>query len=211
MGTLTRSAMETAVTFRLGNRTDIATQVTDAVKFAYDDLVTSIKVPENQETAFLALDEGSATYSLPANLYTIVDVRNNTDGERLKPKRIRDYDRLKPLTNAKPTNYAWWRNELIIIPANDAITRVVRMRYLKRLDALDAPTDFTELPREWDEVVVQGAFFRVLGWLGLKQEEQAATAVYFGMIQRRMNRLTESEYDHEDAAKPYLTEDTGDQ
>ncbi len=211
MGILTRAAMESHVTFRLGNRTDIATWVTDAVKFAYDDLVTSIKIPENQETAFLDLDEGQDTFSLPTDLYTIVDVRNNTDGERLTPKRIRDYDRLKILTNNKPTNYAWWRNELIIIPANDATTRIIRMRYWKRLAALDASTDLSALPREWDEVIIQGAFFRVLGWLGLKQEEQAGKAEYIGMIQRRMNRLTESEYDHEDAAKPYLTEDTGDQ
>jgi hypothetical protein len=201
--------METELKFRLGNRTDMTSQLTTAVQMAYDELVTGLKIPETEESSVLTLSTGTTTYTMPTDILFPVSVRNATDGERLEAMSIRNYDRIRDVaTTGKPSHYVWWRNELIIVPPNDTTARTFLMRYRKRLVALSASTTLSALPREWDEVIIQGAYFRALDWLQLKQEGMAAKAEYMQMLQRRMDRLAEAQYDRQESAAPSLAEHT---
>lgn len=208
MGDLTRATMEASVKFRLGNRTDVDTILTDAVKFSYDELTTAIRIPETQESASSFVVEGQSTYAVPTDLYSIVSLRNNTDKERLYPLSIRQYDRIQDSSNGKPTHYIWWRNEIILRPVPDSTIRVLLLRYIKRLASLSTSASVSALPREWDEVIIQGAYFRMLRWLGMKQEAQVEEAAFGGMVARRLDRIAETTSDREDTAKPVLTERT---
>src|SRR3990167_6451460 len=117
MGSLTRAQIEANVKFRLGSRTDIDAQITTAVTMAYDELVTSIRIPETQETAVLSTSSGISTYAAPANFYAPVSLRDNTNGKRLLPLSARKYNAIQN-TNLPglPTHYFWWRNEIIFYP-----------------------------------------------------------------------------------------------
>ena len=209
MGAFTRTQLEEQLRFRMGNRTDIGTQLTEAIQFAYDELVVSIRIPETQETAVLSTVDGQSVYPSPADLYFPISLRNTTDGERIDPITIRQYERIKGTSaKDKPKFYIWWRNELIFEPRSDATIRTIRMRYHKRLAALSLAATISALPREWDEVVVQGGFFRLLRWLQLKTEAQAEEAEYIQMVTRRMDRLAQSSFDRETTAEPVLTNST---
>lgn len=206
MGSLTRSQMVDEVKFRSGNRTDIDARCLMAVQFAYDELVTSVRVPENQESAVLSLvtDDVRTVYAAPADIYYPVAVRNQTEGERLEPMSIREYDRIKDTASRKkPTHYVWWRNELIIHPPNDTVARTLLMRYIKRLASLSATTSLSALPREWDEVIIQGAIYRVAKWLGLP-EAPAELAEYQMMVSRRQDRVAQATGDRNAVANPAL-------
>jgi len=200
--------MEALVKFRMMNLTNIDPQITDAVTFAYDELTTSIRVPENQETASVDLVEGQSNYAVPLDLFAIVSIRNIDDGKRLTPMSARSFDRAAIVQNGEPKRYMWWKNELLLLPANNATTRALRMRYIKRLDALSTAATLSALPREWDEIIVQGAVFRLLSWLGDKQAAQTEKAEYLQMITRRIDRISETDFDREDTAKPHLVEKT---
>lgn len=208
MGDLTRTQLEAALKFRVGNRSDVTTQLTDAVKFAHDELITSLRVPETQETAALLTTTGISTYPAPSDMFAIVSLRNDTDRERLYPLSIRQLDKQHTSTTGKPTHYAWWRNEIIFFPTPDSTQRAILMRFIKRLPSLSVAGSVSSLPREWDEVIIQGGYFRLLGWIGLKQEAQLEEVVYNRMIQRRMDRIVQSGFDLEDTAKPQLVERT---
>lgn len=212
MGTLTRAQLASELQFRLGGRTDIPAELITALQFAYSELVTSIRIPENQESAVMIAvntNSGNPTYALPTDLYAPMAIRNTTDGERLSPLTIRQYDRLRDTTTqGKSTHYVWWRNEVTFWPPPDGTARTILLRYLKRLPNLTADGSVSALPTEWDEVIIQGAFFRVLDWLKLPQEAQAAMAAFQGMVQRRIDRLGEGEFDQESTAKPVLVEPT---
>lgn len=192
MGTLTRAQLETDLKFRLGNRTDIDAQLTTAIQYSYDELVTAIRIPENQETAVIQTSDGVSTVPVPPDLYAPMSVRNLTDGTRLAPITARQLDAYSgtPTTDA-PTKYLWWRNEITFYPTPNATVRIIQMRYLKRLPALTASTSISALPREWDEVIVQGGLYRIHSWMGLKQEAQASMLEYNIMISKRIDRLSE--------------------
>lgn len=193
MGSLTRAQLETDLKFRIGNRTDIDAQLTTAIQYAYDELTTSIRVPETQETAVLQTSDGVATVAVPDDFYAPVSIRNTTDGQRLKPITARQYDNLLDTTiTAMPTSYMWWRNEITWIPTPDATVRIFQLRYLKRLAPLNVSTSLSALPREWDEVIVVGGLYRLYSWLGLKQESQSALMEYNLMVSRRLDRIAES-------------------
>lgn len=202
MGNLTRTLMEDEVRFRLGNRTDIGGQITSAVGFAYDELVTAIRVPENQESAVMTTVAGTSTYTLPTDLFSIVAVRNTSDNERLSPMNIRRYDRIDQTISDKPTHYIWWRNEIIYFPVPNATIRTMILRYTKRLAALLTAATVSALPLDWDEVVIQGAYYRTLRWLQLKTEAQVEQQEYTLMIQRRIDRLQEGALDEEQVVRP---------
>lgn len=209
MGTLTRAQLEAEVKFRLGNRSGVDANITTAVQQAYDELVTSVRVPENQETAVMTTADTVATVAVPTDLYAPLALRNATDGERLQPLSVRNYDRIRDTTTtAKPTHYLWWRNEITFWPTPDATARTILMRYMKRLPTLSATSTTTALAREWDEVVAQGAFFRMLRWLGLKEEAAVEQQEYLSMVGRRLDRLAEGQFDREDTAQPVLIERT---
>lgn len=202
MGDLTRTQLEDEVRFRVGDRTDINARITLAVQSAYDELVTSIRVPENQETSVMTTADGQSIYPGPTDLYAIVSIRNNTDGERLVPLDIRRYDRIDQTLSGKPTHYIWWRNEIIYTPIPDSTIRTMLMRYVRRLAGLTQTGTVTALPREWDEVVIQGAYFRTLRWLQLKTEAQAEQVEYMTMVQRRLDRLQEGMLDEDAGSRP---------
>jgi hypothetical protein len=192
MGTLTRAQLETDLKFRLGNRTDIDTQLTTAIQYSYDELVTSIRIPENQETAVLQTSDGIATVTAPDDLYAPMSLRNTTDGQRLIPMTARQHDTLRDTTTKDmPTHYLWWRNEFTFHPIPNATIRIIQLRYLKRLPALSATTSLSALPREWDEVIVVGGLFRLYRWMGLKTESQSALMEYNLMVSRRLDRIAE--------------------
>lgn len=209
MGDLTRIQLQNEVQFRLGNRTDIPSELTTSVQFSYNELITSIRIPENQESAVMQTVQGTSIYALPTDIYAPVNIRNATDGEKLSPLTIRLYDRLRDTTTqGKPTHYIWWRNEVIYWPPPDGTVRTLILRYLKRLPSLTADNSISALPREWDEVIIQGAYYRVLGWLKLSQEAQAEMAAFQTMVQKRIDRLAEGEFDADLTAKPVLIEPT---
>ena len=212
MGDLTRTQLEALVKFRTGNRENLDTQITNVVQFAYNELTTSIRIPETEELASVALVQNQSLYTLPSDLFSIVALRSIEDAKPLQRISIRDYDRQGSVTAGEPKFYAWWRNELVITPPNNSTTRTMRLRYIKRVAALTTAGLSSALPREWDEVIVQGAIFRLFEWLGLRTEGQVAKQEYTQMIGRRLNRITESAFDYEDSAQPQLvdrTEDVG--
>jgi hypothetical protein len=157
----------------------------------------------------LTTTEGQSTYAAPSDIYAPLSVRNSTDGKRLQPLSIRNYDRiLNTALRQAPTHYVWWRNELILYPVPDATQRIILMRYMKRLAALTTSTSLSALPREWDEVIVQGGFFRMLRWLDLKEEAQVEQQEYIALVQRRLDRISEGQFDRDDTAQPVLIERT---
>lgn len=211
MGELTRAQMEAQVKFRSGNRTDIDSQITLAVQFAYDELVTAIRVPENQETAVISLNTAALQniYPMPPDIYIPVSVRNTTDGKSLDLITSREYDREKDTTTRQePKKWLWWRNELIIQPPNDTTPRTLLLRFVKRLAALSTSTTKSSLSREWDEVIIQGAFYRLLNWLDLHDDAAKALNAYGVMVSSRIGRLSEFERKLGGAAAPQLIDKT---
>lgn len=205
MGDLTRAQLEADVKFRLGSRTDIDAQITSVVQMAYNELMTSVHIPEVQETAIMATSDGVPVYALPSDFYSLESVRNNTDGERLIQLSAKQYDEIRDTNlKQKPTHYLWWRNEITFYPMPDSTQRTILLRYMKRLPALSTVNTTSALPREWDEVIEQGAVFRLYRWMGQKSEAQAEYAEYVAMLQRRLDRLVEADYDRQDAAAPQL-------
>jgi hypothetical protein len=196
MGTLTRAQLETDLKFRMGNRTDIDNQLTTAIQYSYDDLVTAIRIPENQETAVLQTEEGVSTVAAPDDFYAPVSVRNMTDGHRLIPITARQHDAYRDTTIQDiPTHYLWWRNEITFFPIPNSTVRIIQLRYLKRLLPLSTSTTVSSLPREWDEVIVQGGLYRLQSWMGLKQEASASLMEYNIMISKRIDRIAEFFFD----------------
>lgn len=206
MGSLTRAGMDALVKFRMMNMAGIDTQITDAVKFSYDELITSIRIPENQETAVVSLVEGQILYATPADFYAIVSLHNITDSKRLSPISLRGYEKLPIQALGEPKRYMIWKNELYILPGNNATSRVLRLRYIKRLASLSLSTSVSVLPREWDEVIIQGAVARTLSWMGDKQAAQIENAIHSQMVNRRLDRLAEQDFDRDDSARPQLVE-----
>lgn len=214
MGDLLRSQMEDQIRFRMGNRMDIIAQLTEAVKFAYDELVTAIEVPENQETAVISLNttEFQNIYLLPTDLYVPYSIKNTNEGKPLKPLTPREYDAIKDtITRGEPKNYVWWRNELIIQPPNDTTVRTLSLRYTKRLPALSAASSMSALPREWDEVIIQGGLFRLQSWLGLKEDAMQTFGGYNIMVSARIGRLIRHERVLGGPAAPSLIDKTADE
>lgn len=196
MGDKTRTQLEADLKFRMANRTDIDTQLTLAVQYSYDELTTSIRIPETQETAVFQTTSGVSTVPVPTDLYAPVSIRNLTDGKRLQPMTARQYDALQDTTTpGRPENYIWWRNEFIWQPTPDATARIMQLRYLKRLPALSVAGSISALPREWDEVIVQGGLARLYSWMGLKQEAQSALLEFNVMVSKRIDRLSEFFFD----------------
>lgn len=204
----TRATLEADLKFRLGNPNDVDSQITLAIQYSYAELVTSIRIPETQESAVINLDT-SATYAGPPDLFAPVSLRNLTDGKQLTQRSIQWYDLQRDTTTTgEPTVYVWWRNEIILQPPPDTTARTIQLRYLKRLPALSASATASALPAEWDEVIVQGGLARMQDWLGLKQEALLAWTTYSQLIQRRLDRLAEGTYTREITSEVVLPEKT---
>jgi len=204
MGILTRTQMESHVTMRIGGRTDMASFVTDSIKMAYDAIVAGVLLPENQETASMNTVGDNPTYTLPTDFMYPVSFRNLNEEDPLQQLNPKRYDEIKNLTQTgPPTHYMWWRNQLTLFPTPDT-TYTVQLRYVKRLPELSASTSVTLIPREWDEIIIQGGFYRMLSWLDQGDLSLKEEAKYTKMVSGIMNRLGLGKVDTMDVATPQL-------
>jgi len=204
MGDLTRSTMETHVKFRIGNPTNVDSLITDAVKMSYDSLVTSILLPENQGVASVVLTEGISTYIGPTDFVYPIFLRNVTDTVPLKQRSHQALDRKGSVSNGPPREYIWYGGDITFSPTPDDSSTVIQMRYMKRLPPLSATTSVSDLPREWDEVIIQGAFARMLSWMDQNDASLREEAKLDKMIASRLDRIREALRDSDEVAAPVL-------
>jgi hypothetical protein len=196
-------SLRNQLNFKLGNRTDPA--AASGVGFAemlpiwvnnsYVDLGTKVRLPELEETAtmdVLSTDTDHPRYLLPIDYYFLIYVRDNTHGKVPDKLTIRELrDKNSTANDDRFTHFALWRAEIILDPPLTATAGTITLQidYRKRPTKFVNDTDTSILPDEWDEIIVQGAEYRALNDMAMKQEAAQAKALYNAHIAERLDRL----------------------
>lgn len=139
---------------------------------------------------------GTRTYAYVTNFDAIqkvvIQYTNETDYTPLI--RIDDwnmYDRRNDDEQGFPTHYSWNNASLVLWPNPDA-AYLVRVKYLKTLQDIQASGP--ETPQEWHEVVLWGAvsrgFFNLGDWTR-GQQAQAQQAIYLQSLDLPEERALE--------------------
>jgi hypothetical protein len=123
-----------------------------------------------------------------SNLVAIRDLVNESQGNRLEPRSIRQLDEFRfdaagSLIEGRPELYALDGTTLYVYPAPSSSYNgdTVRLRYWAEIAALASSGAASTLATDWDEVIIQGAVWR--GWKALNQPERAEIAkVEFGQL-----------------------------
>lgn len=205
MGDLTRANMESLVKLRIGGRTDLDTTITTAITTAYDSLVSSMLFPENQETAVMVTVTGTSSYAGPTDLFYPVSLRNLTTGKPLFQLQPKQYDEiLTPSRQDDITHYLWWKNYFTFYPTPGTNPNQVQLRYHRRLAALSTSGSYSALPRDWDEVIVQGGLYRILSWTNQPDDSMKEEMRYKTMVKDRVDRLGLGRIDTLAGAAPQL-------
>jgi len=108
---------------------------------------------------------GGQTAASPNDVYFILDVRDLEQNRRIEPADLKLPDAVWLATGA-PTNYARFKNGIILWPAPDEANIYYRVRYIQRpqyraTGATPANT-LSPLPEEWQEIVILLSCAKVL-------------------------------------------------
>lgn len=170
MGDLTYAEIEAEVKQEVLNRDDIDTIISNAIHHAYQDISTVFKHYELEELAITNLVLGFRRYTLPADLRTIISVRDETAGRRIDKEDFRIFDNMGIFQTGPMTRYARYGMHIEFDALADSTNQIL-VRYIKKVSRMDADDDVSMLAPEWDEAIILGAIYRVLQ--RIKEYEQA--------------------------------------
>jgi hypothetical protein len=162
----------TEITARLGNRTDIAIRALQWLNDAYFELLMAPRFSfyELDLAASTVTIAGTASYSLPADFWFVLDLTDTTNTKKLHRGHWQEFDR-QTSTSGAPTRYARFGATFQLDPTPDAVYTLT-LRYRKRPAELVAG-NATLLGREWDEPLIVLATIK--GFEALENREKAAT------------------------------------
>lgn len=189
MGDLTYLEIETEVKKELLDRDDLDVVVSNAIHHAYQDISTVFRHYELEELAITNLVIGYRRYTLPADLRSIITVRDETSGHRLEREDYRVFDDMGTFQSGPLSRYARYGNHIEFDALADASNQIL-IRYNKKVSRMDADDDVSMLAPEWDEAIILGAIYRVLQ--RIKEYEQAE------MVKQRYVELVTSRTDPRD-------------
>lgn len=161
----------TEVKARIGNRSGIDSRITQWVNDSYFELMLLPRFVfhELEKTSTIVTVVNTASYSLPTDLWFILNVTDTTNGREIRKGSWRSFDR-RPATSGQVARYDRFGSGIQLDPPPNAIiTMTVRYRF--------RPTELTAggshlLGREWDEVIIVLA--TVKAFEALEQQQQAA-------------------------------------
>lgn len=138
------------------------TAVQRRLQWAYRDLNQQLVIPELETTGTITLVTSQRQYNLPADILTIMSLRNYTRRRPIVPLTTSEEAAIDETETGEPTHYYREGYTLILypMPSSTFAGDTLRLRYLKLLTALDfsSPTSTTSsLPDYCDELLVLGA------------------------------------------------------
>jgi hypothetical protein len=202
------STIQSHVARNVGNRaTDagITTLIQELINLTYLDLVTMAKFPELSRFEPIpvpVLDTGTTistsstvpNYTVPSDMMFPISLRDTTNGNPLKQRDIRWYDRFRSPTNEKPRFYINYGGYFYLEPCPNG-TYSIYVRYRKKVDAIALvnPGDVPIIGAEWHEALELGATYRVLRSLGDPKATQYSTDLKNFMISHSEQHTEEEE------------------
>jgi len=133
------------------------------IAWAEQTLAYRLRVPCLQATYDVTLEESKDEYDLPSELFYIEYVRLMPVGYKVHKRSIDSIDALGTKSQGLPSFYARYGNKIVldVYPYSaDDVTYSLRIRYIKRIPAVnDNSTSFT-LPEEYHELILLGALYR---------------------------------------------------
>lgn len=168
--------MQTMVKRTINNRSDLDTEVTQAINNAYLQTAllrgVSFRELDGGPTSFNTVD-GTSLYAFSTiltaptarNVMAIFSIKDTTNNRRLKPTSAQDIDD-KSTAEGKPYYFAHYGTGILLNPTPDA-AYALSVRYRLRPTLLSAAGDVTVLPEEFDWPIVWGAASDVNAVIGV--------------------------------------------
>src|SRR6266576_2639953 len=142
------TAIQNEVISRLGNRTDLSARSSVWINDAYFELLMNptFEFFELDTSATITTVVGQASYTMPANLWFLLDVVDTTNSRKLERTHWQVLDRVTP-TSGQPTRYSRFALTIQLDPIPDSVITIT-LRYRIRPGELSAGSS-TALGREW--------------------------------------------------------------
>jgi len=196
---MTRAELRSEVTFRIG-RTDINSQINQRLQWAIDAIVKKVRPTDAKWRTAFTLVDGQADYGLPDYFLAPLAVMYLEDRVRLWPLHTYDQVAIDETQVGAPRRF--W-----IIPDDSGTKKVsfypspgsaedgkfVRMIYLRQLVLGTADESTSPLPPQYDEVVVEGACYRI--YRDMNEVERAGDAyrTFRGLMKEAIKEDEETE------------------
>lgn len=169
MGALTFTQMQTLVKRTINNRSDLDTEIAQAINNAYlqTSMIRGVILRELDGTPqYFSTTVNVQTYSFATifsdatarNVMAVYSIKDMTNGRRLKPTSVQDIEDKSGASSStsKPYWFAHYGTGVQIYPAPDAVYSLA-MRYRLRPARLSVGTDVTVMAEEYDWAIVWGA------------------------------------------------------
>ena len=183
MGDLTYDQIETEVKKELLDRDDLDVVIQNAIQHAHQEIGTVFRHFELEELAITNLIVGYRRYTLPADLRTIITVRDETAGRRIQKEDYRIFDDMGIFTSGPLTRYARYGNYIEFDHYADS-TNQITIRYNKKVSTFSG-SETSYLAPEWDEAIVLGAIYRVLQRIKEYEQSEIVKQRYIELVQSR--------------------------
>lgn len=166
MGALTFSQMQTLVKRTINNRSDLDTEVAQAINNAYiqTSMIRGVTLRElDGGPATFNTVVGTPSYSFATILTTARNVmavfsplRDTTNSRKIRSTSIQDIDAKTSASQGKPSWFAHFGSGLVLNPTPDGVY-TISMRYRLRPTQLSLSGDLSVLPEEFDWPIIWGA------------------------------------------------------
>ncbi len=214
----TLSELRTRIRQRSNNEHTSGAFVTNAelnglINVAYKQLVATLV--ENSlhrpETILTITADGSTSYTLPVDLYSVLNVYRIDSNHRYRLQRFSD--RLRPGSDetGDACHYRVAGNQLILYPQPDSGT--YELQYIPIPADLDADDDEVSGVLAWEEYIVMDAAFKVLHKEGSMEEAALCRDERDAVLRRVADQATRQEFNESrviesvSGDRPYLEGD----
>lgn len=154
-------ALRTQLRRRVGNPTtaDVPdADLTGAINSAYSDIAVRYKFHNVRKTGTIPTVVGTLEYNLPADVFAVLRVRDNTNKKNLTKVGDRAFATRSSDTNVKPEVYLRRGNQIIVMSATggppDAVY-TLEVFYKSKPADLSGDTDTPVIPVAWHEGIIR--------------------------------------------------------
>lgn len=159
----------TKVQLRIRDTGYSTSEITNYINDTQNDVFTEHRLPfmQTTQTYQTTVDDSDLTSGtgLPTDFVQAIDLVMTTQGREsvLEYRDFRQMDEFYPAQPQTGTPTAWYQygTEILLYPTPDAVYDLT-LRYHKRPVTLAADADVPEIPKEYEELLVVGAAYRVL-------------------------------------------------
>lgn len=177
-------------------------ELDEYINDSYFDVLRRFDHKEIQASNSITTTSGTRAYALQTDYWWMELVKDDDNQQILTYKDLKWIELQDTSVEGMSLYWTTWEGEIILYPTPDTSSLTIDYWYYNRPSVLSADDDADVLPREWEEIIKEGAVWRCFKALGEYDRRVDSQNIQRSLIASMISTATQDDSTGTDIATP---------